>query len=56
MLTNYNISHSVHLSQLFTVQRRHQLPGPGLGGDEVLCQCHSGETADVAGKEIKVEY
>lgn len=52
LLNNDNISHSVHLCELFTVKRRHQLPGSRLGGDEVLCQCHCGVTADVTeGKE-----
>lgn len=48
LLKNDDISHSVNLRELFTVEGRHQLPGSGLGGDEVLRQCHRGVTADVA--------
>lgn len=51
LLNNDYISHSVHLRELFTVKRRHQLPGSRLGGDEVLCHCHFGETADVTERE-----
>lgn len=46
-LQNDDVSHPVHLRELFAVKRRHQLPGSGLGGDEVLRQCHRGVTSDV---------
>lgn len=41
----------MHLRQLFAVQRCHQLPGSGLGGDEVLRQCHGGVGANITGGE-----
>lgn len=50
-LKDDDIGHSVHMCELFTVERRHQLPRSGLGGDEVLRQCHRGETADITGRE-----
>lgn len=42
-----NVRHSVHLWELFTVKRRHQLPGSGLGGDEVFGQGHGRVTANI---------
>lgn len=51
MFKNDDISHSVHLCELFTVERRHQLPGSGLGGDEVLRQSHRGVTANITERE-----
>lgn len=47
LFKNNNVSHSMHLWKLFTVEGRHQLPGSRLGGDEVLCQRHFGVGADV---------
>ena len=47
MFEDHDVGHPVHLRELFTVERCHQLPGSGLGGDEVLRQCHCGVTPDV---------
>lgn len=46
-----DISYSVHLRQLFAVQRCHQLPGSRLGGDEMLRQRHGGVSANITGRE-----
>lgn len=51
LLKNNDVGHSMHLCELFAVERRHQLPGSGLRGDEVLRQCHRGVTADVTERE-----
>lgn len=53
LFKNDNVSHSVHLSELFTVERCNQLPGPGLGWDEVFCQCHCGVTANITRIEMR---
>lgn len=53
-LQDNDISHSVHLCQLFAVQRCHQLPGSRLGGDEMLCQCHGGVSANITGRENRM--
>lgn len=39
----------MHLRELLAVQRGHQLPGPRLGGDEVLRQRDGGVSANIAG-------
>lgn len=51
LLKNNDVGHSMHLCKLFAVERRDQLPGSGLRGDEVLRQCHRGVTADVTERE-----
>lgn len=47
LFQNNDVGHSVHLRQLFAVERCHQFPGPGLGRDKVFCQRHGGVTAHV---------
>lgn len=49
ILQDDDIGYSVHLLQLFAVQRGHQLPGSRLGGDEMLRQGHSGVSTDITG-------
>lgn len=47
-LLDDDVGHAVHLSELLAVERRHQLPGSRLSGDEVLSQRHRGEATDIA--------
>lgn len=46
-LLDDDVGHSMHLRELLAVERCHQLPGSGLVGDEMLCQSHRGESADI---------
>lgn len=50
LLLDDDVGHSVHLCELLAVQRRHQLPGSRLCGDEVLRQRHRGESTHVAAR------
>lgn len=47
-LVNDDVGEAVHLRELFTVQRSHQLPRPGDRGDVVLRHRHRGVLTHIA--------